>query len=79
MHYCIDMIVRKEFLIIHHIIIQGFPYGHAKGPGLESECKNLEETKYCHNYYSIYFDVPDRVNPDSNNINQNYINSILLI
>ena len=35
------------------------PYGHANGPGLESECKNLEDAKYCHNYYSIYFDVPD--------------------
>ena len=43
----------------------GLPYGHANGPGLESECKKLEDTKYCHNYYSLYFDVPDWIYPES--------------
>ena len=44
---------------IHQIFDLGLPFGHANGPGLESECKNLENSKYCHNYYSMYFDVPD--------------------
>ena len=43
----------------HQLFDLGLPYGHANGPGMESECKNLENSKYCHNYYSLYFDVTD--------------------
>ena len=31
-----------------------FPYGHAKGPGLERVCRDLNRSKYCHNYLGIF-------------------------
>ena len=31
-----------------------FPYGHASGPGLERVCRDLDNSKYCHNSLGIF-------------------------
>ena len=36
-----------------------FPHGHASGPGLERVCRDLDKSKYCHNYLAIFERTPE--------------------
>ena len=35
-------------------IVNALPFGHAAGPGLERVCRELDSSKYCHNYLGIF-------------------------
>ena len=41
------------------------PFGNAAGPGLETECRRLPESKYCFNYLSA-FKQPDQFETEMN-------------
>ena len=42
------------------------PYGNANGPGSESGCKAIADSKYCHNYYQYY--VPTTTREESQHL-----------
>ena len=46
------------------------PYGNANGPGSEHECRSVPASKFCHNYFSIFFDAPNYKEPRDENIVQ---------
>ena len=36
---------------------------HANGPGSEAGCKAIQQAKYCHNYYQVFFDSSQQSQP----------------
>ena len=48
-----------KILIPEGIRYFDFPYGHASGPGLERVCRDLDKSKYCHNYLGIFERTPE--------------------
>ena len=37
---------------------------HANGPGSEAGCKAVQQAKYCHNYYQVFFDSSQQYLPN---------------
>ena len=53
------------------------PYGTANGPGAENQCKNVQNAKYCQNYFMPFIrDGSEGLQTESNKFSWNYIDNL---